>query len=476
MFMPTCPLPTRSSLVIAILAVWPVIAAAQAPELSLASLPSAPKRVAIVDVSVVPMDRERILAHQTVVVEGGRIVAMGPAAATRIPSDAMRVRGQGKFLAPGLVDMHAHFAPGTESLNDGAGRQLALYLATGFTTVRGLGGAPTALALRDRIRRGELVGPRLVVASPSINGRSVHSPAEAAARVREAKAAGFDLIKTHGMFPTGESYDSLVAAARAAQLPLSGHVTPEYGLRRAMDAGQQIEHLDGFIAEVVADGAPAPDGGQMILDPAVLTRIDTAKVTALAREVARRHLWNGPTLALFRTVMSDEPPESLLTRPELRYVPAAGVRPFVEEKRKILAGTPPEGRHLFLAARDQLVKALWLAGARLLVGSDSPQFFMVPGYSAYREIDAFAEAGLSPYAALEAATRNPAEYLGVASDVGTVAVGKRADLVLLAKNPLESTRNLRSLDGVMVAGRWIDRGTLDQMLAAVATHAAAVRP
>lgn len=450
------------------------VRAQQGAEPSLSQLKGAPERVAFVDVTVVPMDRERLIPHQTVIVQDGRITALGNVGATPVPAGAVRVSGQNKFLAPGLADMHAHFAPGTESLDDGAGRQLALYLATGFTTVRGLGGAPSALGLRDRIRRGELVGPSLIVASPSINGRSVHSPAEAAAKVREAKAAGFDLIKTHGMFPTGESYDSLVAAVRQQHLPLSGHVTPEYGLPRAMDAGQQIEHLDGFIAEVLKPGAPAPDGGQMILDPAVLTQIDDAKVQALARAFAERKLWNGPTLALFTTIMSDETAESLAARPELKYVPKSAVTPFVAQKQQILAQTPADGRHLFLAARDRIVKSLWQSGAKLMVGSDSPQFFMVPGYSALREIDAFQDAGLTPYAALEAATRNPAEYLGRSADVGTVAVGKRADLVLLGKNPLESTRNLSPLEAVVVGGRLLDRRTLDGLLDAIAKHAAAV--
>ena len=460
---------------ISMVVVLPALARAQAGDATIAALRSIARSVAVVDVTVIPMDREQTLPHQTVLVRDGRISVVGPAASTKVPEGITRVDGRGLFLAPGLVDMHAHFAPGTESLDDGAGRQLALYLATGFTTVRGLGGAPSALPLRNRIRSGEVVGPRLVVASASINGRTVHSPAEAAAKVREAKAAGFDLIKTHGLFPTVESYDSLVAAVKEQGIPLSGHVTPEYGLRRAMDAGQQIEHLDGFIAEILQPGTPAPDGGQMILDPAILTRIDESKLTSLAKEMARRKLWNGPTLALFSTIMSDESADSLAARPELRYVPAAGVTPFIAQKKQILGNAPADGRHLFLAVRNRLVKALWSEGAKLLVGSDSPQFFMAPGYAALREIDAFQDAGLTPYAALEAATRDPAEYLGVSSEVGTITAGKRADLVLLSRNPLESTRNLWSPVAVIVDGRLLDRGAIDRLLDAVATHAAAVR-
>ncbi len=270
--------------------------ASPAPTTALRDLPAAGP-VAFVDVSVVPMDRQRVLAHQTVVVDGGRVVALGPASAARIPAGAARVDGRGKFLLPGLVDMHAHLAAGTESLADPAGRQLALYLATGFTTVRSLGipaaNGPAALALRDRVARGEVLGPTLVVASPSVNGNSARTPADAARLVAEAKAAGYDAIKTHGNFASAEAYDSMAATARRVGIPLVGHVTPEYGLARAMAANQQIEHLDGYIAAVLRDGVSAP-GGQFILDPALLAQVDEGKLRALIQETVRRGIWNGP--------------------------------------------------------------------------------------------------------------------------------------------------------------------------------------
>ncbi|MDB4917210.1 MAG: amidohydrolase [Gemmatimonadetes bacterium] len=418
---------------------------------------------AFVDVSVVPMDRERVLSHQTVVVRGGRIETMGAAGTVSIPANAQRIDGRGKYLMPGLVDMHAHFLGGTEDLGDAAGRQLALYLTAGFTTVRGLGGAPTALGLRDRIAAGSLLGPKLVVASPSINGQTARTLGDVVRLVAEAKTAGFDLIKTHGGFPDVSFYDSLMVAAKRAGLPVSGHVTPEFGLRRAMAAGQQVEHLDGFIAEILRDGAPPPPPGQVVADAGLLRMVDSVKLARLAADMARTGIWNDPTLALFATVASDETPAQMRMRPEMRYAPAASLAQYEAQKAPTLTALPSDGRRAFADTRKQIVRALHAAGAKLLIGSDSPQLFLLPGYAALQEIDAFVDAGLSPYAALEAATRNPAEYLGTSAEVGTVVPGKRADLILLEGNPLEQVSNLRRLAGVMLAGRWVDGASCDAL-------------
>lgn len=445
---------------------------AQAPTDLPRPLPAA-GTIAFVDVSVIPMDRDRVVDHQTVIVKNGRIAAMGPAASVAVPADAQRIPAAGKYLMPGLVDMHAHFSPGTETIDSPAGQQLALFLGTGFTTVRGLGGSvATALGLRDRINRGEVLGPRFVVASPSVNGQSARTIADVVSQVEAAKKAGYDLVKTHGMFPSAAYYDSLVAATKRVGLPLVGHITPEYGLERAIAAHQQIEHLDGYIGAMLEDGIPAPPG-QILADPDLLARIDRKKMQAAVDKTVAMGIWNGPTIALFETITSDETPEQLALRPEMRYVPPAMLQQFMQQKASTMM-IPVEGRHGFIELRRELLRSLYKSGAKLLVGSDSPQFFMIPGYSALREIEAFVGAGLPPFAALAAATRNPAEFLGWAGDAGTVETGKRADLILLDANPLASIANIHALNGVMVNGRWLDAGRLaalrDAVAGAVAPH------
>jgi imidazolonepropionase-like amidohydrolase len=248
---------------------------------------------------------------------------MGPASRTAVPAGATRVDGRGKFLMPGLADMYTHFAQGDGSPASPAGRQLTELLANGVTTVRGLVAPPGYLAVRERAAKGKILAPTIFVAGPSLNGNSVKTVDDAKRMVHEQKAAGYDLLKTHGGL-SRELYDTVVAAAKREGIRLVGRVTAGYGLARAMEAGQQVEHLDGYIAAVMKDGASAPDG-QMIVDEQVLSQVDESKIKAIADATRRAGVWNGLTLALFRTVASPTPPESLAARPEMRYVPKSAL-------------------------------------------------------------------------------------------------------------------------------------------------------
>ena len=234
---------------------------ASTPAPSPQSPPAGPPALAITHVTLLPMDSERVLPDHTVVVQGERIVAVGPAASTEVPADATVVDGTGRFLMPGLVDAHLHLPKGEGQLTDAAGQTLALLLSQGVTTARALGAAPGSLALRERVEKGEVLGPHLIVAAPSLHGipnpkaKPVQGPEDVRARVKDAKAQGFDLLKTHGLLPR-ETYDALVEEARAQGLRLSGHVTPEVGLAHALASGQQIEHLDGYLAALLPEGDP----------------------------------------------------------------------------------------------------------------------------------------------------------------------------------------------------------------------------
>ena len=422
--------------------------------------------VAFVNVSVVPLDSERLLAHQTVVVRGERIVALGPTDATPVPAGAVRVEGQGRYLMPGLVDMHLHLVPGQGQPEDPAGHVLALLLANGVTSARALGGPKdSSRVVRDRVARGEVLGPLLHVAAPSMHGKSVKDPEQAHERVREYKAAGYDGLKTHG-FLGRETYDAMMAEARAQGLPVSGHVTPDVGLFHALESGQQIEHLDGYLNELL----PENDSARLVVGQIELgeplERMDPARIPALAEATREAGVWSSPTLALFETVTSPEGVEALAARPELRYAPQAAVKAWTQmlSSDAQMAGSPVERKRRFAELRRQVARALYEAGAKLMVGSDSPQLFMVAGFAVHRELEALAAAGIPPYGVLEAATRNAAEYLGEAHAWGTVAEGKRADLLLLEANPLEDVKHTRDIAGVMVRGHWLPRAELDAML------------
>jgi imidazolonepropionase-like amidohydrolase len=411
---------------------------------------------AITDVTVLPMDGHRTLPGYTVFVDGGLITAVGPSAELRVPAGVTRIEGRGRFLIPGLSEMHIHLGQGSgDSANDALGRQFRLALAHGVTTLRGVIAPPNALQARDRVNRGELLGPTLFVAAPSLNGQSVPDPETGRRLVLEARAKGYDLLKTHGGM-SAESYAAIVLAAKEARLPLAGHVSPSYGLDRAMRAGQQIEHLDGYIAAALPPDVPTPHG-QIIADD-VVARVDWSQARRLAEETKRAGVWNGMTMALFRVLAGSMTAAEHAARPEMRYVPAATLAQwggYLSNGPGALPG--------YLAARDSIAVALYRAGARLLVSADAPQIFLVTGFGTHQEMQAMVQAGIPPYAVLEAATRSAAEYLR-RKDSGVVAVGKRADLVLLDADPLSDIRNAGRIAGVMVAGKWLDRAALDGLL------------
>jgi imidazolonepropionase-like amidohydrolase len=369
--------------------------------------------------------------------------------------------------------MHVHVAPGTGEIADPAGRTLALLVANGITTARSMIGHADHLALRERVARGEVMGPALVLAGQPLTSTSAPSPDSAAALVRAQARAGFDFVKVIGGFGP-DVYEAVVAAARESGLPVSGHVTPEVGLERAIAAGQQIEHLDGWVDALVADDSPVERSESQVAPGPILEHLDESKLPPLAARMREQKIWNTPTLTLFELLLSDRTADDLARRPEMRYVPPKSLAAWREQRAAMLAdASPASERTRFVEIRRRTVRALHEAGARLLAGSDSPQFFQVAGFALHDELASLADAGLPPYAILEAATRNPAEYLGRLPEIGTVEAGKRADLLLVEGDPLEDLSRLRRPTGVVLGGRWLPRAELDRLLDQVTASAAA---
>jgi imidazolonepropionase-like amidohydrolase len=389
--------------------------------------------VAFVDVSVLPMDRDRAVAGQTVIVRDGRIAEMGPAGRTKVPDGAVRVEGKGRYLMPGLAEMHGHL------LNPQAAEAvqrdlLFLFVANGITTVRAMLGYPNSVELRDRAARGEFIAPTLYVASPGFSGQSSPSAAEAVKRVREYKAAGFDLLKMHEGL-TLEVYDAVADAAREVGIPFGGHVANQVGLLHALDKGQKsIDHLDGYLEALGLDDSPFRDAETTTRARKAVELLDEKRIPELARRARAAGAWNVPTLALWQTFFGGDPAESFLGWPELKYVPKSMLDQWVQARRSQIASFPTaeEGRRA-LAVRDRVLKALVDEGAGVVLGSDAPQIFSVPGFSIiHREIPAMVRAGLTPYQVLRSGTHSVAEYFGTLDRTGTVAVGRQADLLLLA--------------------------------------------
>ena len=425
---------------------------------------------AFVDVTVIPMDRERSLPGQTVLVRGDRIIEIGPVARVKVPDGGVRVEGGGKFLIPGLAEMHAHI-PGGQASDTVVERTLFLYVAGGITTVRGMLGHPRHLELRSRAARGELLSPTIYTSGPSLNGNSLPDAAAAAKAAIEQKAAGYDLLKIHPGVGR-EAFDTLAATARRVGMPFAGHVPEEVGIARAIEARYAtIDHLDGYLEGMLRDGSPVTAEQSAFFGMNLGEHLDESKLPGLVEATRRAGVWNVPTQVLMENLTVAGTSQELAQRPEMRYVPPENRAQWAEVKDGMLAetGSTPESARRTIEMRRRLIKALHAAGAGLLLGSDAPQIYNVPGFSTHRELESLVASGLTPFQALETGTRNVATYFGTQKETGTIEKGKRADLVLLDADPLIDIRNTTRRSGVMVRGRWLPQAEIDRRLADVAT-------
>ncbi len=425
--------------------------------------------VAFVNVNVVPMDRERVLQGWTVVAQGGRIVQYGLAKNVKVPAGAVRVDGTGKYLIPGLGEMHAHIPPGAATDAE-IERTLALWALNGVTTVRGMLGTPRPLVYRERAARGEILSPRIVTSGPSFSAATAPTADSAIRMVLAEKAMGYDFLKIHPGVPR-DAFDSLAAAADRLHIRFAGHVPLAVGLARAIQAGYwSIDHLDGFLEAMAGDGAPTTSQQDGFFGLPLVPRLDESRLPGLVAAAKASGVWMVPTEGFFEAVAGDEPLEQLLARPDLHYISDAFVRGWTTATNQLRddPANSREVRQRFIAVRRRIIKALHDAGVGIVLGSDSPQLWNAPGFSLARELGTYVAAGLTPYQALATGTRNVAAFLGTLEEAGTIGTGKRADLILLDGNPLVDIANVGRRAGVMVAGRWLPRAEIERRLAGLA--------
>jgi cytosine/adenosine deaminase-related metal-dependent hydrolase len=411
-------------------------------------------------VNVVPMDAERVLADHDVVVRTGRIRGVGPTGSIAVPRDARIVDARGRYLLPGLMDMHVHLPadPRDEAT------MLELFVANGVTTVLNLRGAASHLALRERVAGGEVFGPAIFTSGPYISHAPFYSPPpeEAAAAVEDHRRAGYDVIKIHGDF-SAEAYRQLSAAARRARIKVVGHAPRNLGVGPVLAEKQHaLAHVEEYIYAHYRFGrtdANVPhDADALTRDIASRTR--AAGVQVIANLTAYR--------GIARQAADVAP---LLARPEMAFVPASMRRAWEPPRNTYVRrfGGNPAPFERWYGVLEQLVVALDEAGVPLMTGTDTPIPCVIPGFSLHDELQDLVAAGLTPYRALRAATVTPARFL--TADAGTIEVGRAADLLLVDGNPLHDIRTVARPRGVMVRGRWLDRTQLDGRLDSVASHA-----
>jgi hypothetical protein len=313
-----------------------------------------PGTVVISNVGLVPMTSDTLIQGTTVLIRDGRIAAVARDGSIRLPSGARRIDGRGKYLIPGLADMHVHLYSDGETPDSLAGDELGVMLANGVTAIRLMIGTPEHLELRRRIESGGMLGPQLWVASPQFIG--------------------------------------------------------------------------------------TPDGNSRVVTT--------------------------PTLTMFKEAFGLGQPDQLIrARPDWGMMPAKERSLYLNARDHYWANPPTEARRRhWIAVRNQLVKAISDSGGKIMAGSDTPEWFLGYGFTLHRELESLVAAGLTPYQALAAATRNPAEFLHALREWGTIEPGKRADLVLLSANPLEDIRNTTRIEGVLIGGRWLEPAVLRRMV------------
>lgn len=403
--------------------------------------------------NLVTMEDEEILHNMDVVIKGDRIEKIGRTGEINIPAGAKVIDGSEKYLMPGLAEMHGHVPPIQSS--DFPERYvedvLFLYLAGGVTTVRGMLGHENQLLLKGSVNKGELLGPNLYLAGPSFSGNSINSVDEVTDKVRSQVEEGWDLLKVHPGL-TLEEFEAMAEVANEADIAFAGHIPEDVGLVNAINLGQEtIDHLDGYITYMNATDVP----------------VSESELHRAVELTVENNVWVVPTQALWETLIGAADHEKLKNYDELKYMPPQVVKGwlnFLEEGQKNSAYYSGESAIIHAENRQQLLKALQDGGAKILLGTDAPQLFSVPGFSMKHEVKIMEEAGLTPYEIIKSGTYNVGEYFVDKDQFGTIKEGSRADLILLPGNPLTDLSVVVNHNGVLIRGHWLSREEINQKL------------
>ena len=442
---------------------------------------TAPPALALTHVSVIDMATGAVLPDRTVVIRGERIVDVSPAASAGIPPGARLVDASGRFVMPGLWDMHIHsffgdWVPGGREVT------LPLLLAHGVTGARDMGSdLDPILAARADIAAGRLAGPRLVVSGPMLDGPKSPFPAsiklatpdDGRRAVAMLQERGVDFIKIQSYVPR-DVYFAVAEECRRRKIPFEGHVPDAVRAADASDAGQaSFEHLIG-----VFEGSSPSEDAFVKGDPKgpgrFLETYDPSLEAGLIARLARNRTWQCPTLFWERGQWLVDAID-ISRDPDLRWAPASWREKtwprFAADIAKTMDTDPLPVREKFVAHELAIVARLQRAGVPFLAGTDTPAGVdVIPGPSLHHELERFVAAGFTPLEALRTATLDPARFLGRTADFGAVEKGKIADLVLLDANPLEDVSRTRRIAGVVANGRYLTRADLDRMLAEVEAY------
>ena len=403
--------------------------------------PYADKPTAFVNVSVISMANETVLEHQTVLINDGKIVSIGPMDATKVPRKATKIDGEGKYLVPGLIDLHAHFFAGRK----GNMELLPIYLNQGVTTLLNMKGSKGILTMREQVDSGEVLGPEIYTTTPILGNASPYPATfdEAVTLTKQFHAEGYDFVKVYNQIPA-EGYRGIIETAEKLDFPVVGHAVRSVMLEGVLNAKQDLAHMEEIIYGYFPD------------------ELDESKIPELTQHIKNSGISIIATLIAYHNIIRQiDDIESMINSPGVSELPTSLTRSWQAENNTYLKRFSPESNEAYLrpsfAFIQKLTKAFHEAGIPILMGTDACISIVVPGYSAHDELQELVDAGLSPYAAMASATREAAIFLNAEHEIGTIEVGKRADLLLLNANPLENIEHTRKIEGVMTRGKWLPK-------------------
>lgn len=420
------------------------------------------REIVFTNVSVLPMDSEKVSPNQTVVVKNAEIVAIGTQVS--YSKDALVIDGKGKFLMPGLAEMHAHVPPvdDIEPMKE----VLLLFAANGVTTIRGMLGHPLHLELRQKIQSGEILGPRLYTSGPSFSGASIKTPEEGIERVKSQKKAGYDFMKMHPGL-SKSNFEAIMKAAKEEGMTYGGHVSFNVGIWRSIEANYAtIDHLDGIIQGLIPRLDTLSEDEVGLFGVFAGHRGDVSKLSPILKAIREHSIWIVPTQTLAEHWQSPKRSvDDLLATPEMKYMSKSQLNSWATAKQNTMKSAlyQPESVFKYNEIRKKVIYECQRQGVGLLLGSDAPQVFSVPGFSLKHELTYLVEAGLTPYQALRTGTYNVGQFFKN-DKMGVIKKGAIADLVLLNANPLKDIKAVGEVEGVMLNGKWLSNAEIRSTL------------
>lgn len=417
----------------------------------------------ITGVNIIPMDNNKVLQNYDVLVHKGKIIRIGKTGKVRHFKTAVIINAKGKYLLPGLAELHAHVPP-TDN-EEAIIETMNLFMLHGITSIRGMLGHPKHLIVRAKILNGEFPAPRFFTSGPSFNGNSVKSPQEGMEMVRLQKQEGYDFLKLHPGL-SREIFDSIAMQAVQLAIPFAGHVSFDVGIWRAIEARYAtIDHLDGFIEGITPgiQNITAAEAGFFGIN--LTDKADTTQFQRLMKELWQNRVWVVPTQALAERWMSPlVTTEELLLAEGMQYISEEVKRQWANAKNNFINNPNFDSAQAvrYLHLRRRLIQLCQENGVGLLLGSDAPQVFNVPGISTHQELEYLVQSGLTEYQALQSGTINAGLFFK--RKTGIIKPGYLSDFIIVSGNPLEDISNTRNIEGIMQGNFYIDKNYRDAIL------------